>query len=159
MMTSPAGPATPSLLGPVIGAGGHGQALGDSGPGLTTEGPANRLVGLAQPGCGARVRLGEPREPLGEDESRAFRLQAGEAADRDSRLDGPAETGQVGQSTGIATVDVAGLGAAAGASGHRRGDGQVDGQVVDAEGAINEAALWGSREEGSSTGTEQRGRS
>lgn len=93
------------------------------------------------------MRFGEAREPLGEEESRALRLRAGEAADRDSQLDGPADTGQVGQPTGIAAVDVAGLGTAKRASDHRRGDRQLDGQVVHVQGAINEAALWGSREE------------
>ena len=62
----------PRLLDPSeegVGTGGHGQALGESGPGLTTEGIADRLVGLAEPGGGARVRLGEAWEPLGEDDA------------------------------------------------------------------------------------------
>ncbi len=56
-----------------VGTGGHRQADVESGPGLATEGPTDRLVGLAKPGCGVRVRLGETREALGEGASRTLR--------------------------------------------------------------------------------------
>ena len=93
------------------------------------------------------MRLDEAWEPLGEDESWAHRLRAGEAADRDSQLNGQARTGQDGQPTGISAVDVAGLGTAERASDHRRGDRQLDGQIIHIQSAINEEALLGSREE------------
>jgi hypothetical protein len=130
-----------------IRAGGHGQASGESGAGLATEGAADRLVGLAEPRGGASVRLGEAREALGEDASRAVRLRAGEAADGDLEPDNPTETGQVGEPTGVSTVDATGVGTADGASGVRGGDRQMDGQVLDVEGAMIETAVRGSREE------------
>jgi hypothetical protein len=54
----------------------HGQDIGKVGSGFATEGRADRLVGLAEPGCGASIRLGEPRKALGEDASRTLRLRA-----------------------------------------------------------------------------------
>jgi hypothetical protein len=56
--------------------GRHGQTGGEAGTGLATEGIADRLVGLAEPGCGASVRLGEAREALGEEASGTLRLRA-----------------------------------------------------------------------------------
>src|SRR3954471_5993389 len=70
-----------------VGADGHGEAEGQSGPGLAPEGVADRLVGPAEPGRGASEWLGEPREALGEDAPRAVRERAEEAADGDVEPD------------------------------------------------------------------------
>ena len=86
------------------------------------------------------MRLGEAREPLGEDAARASGLWAGEAADGDLQPDSPAEAGQVGEPAGVATVDAPGVGTAERAGRGRGGDREVDGQVIDVEGAMNEAA-------------------
>jgi hypothetical protein len=93
------------------------------------------------------VRLGEAREALGENATRAIRLRAGEAADGDPEPDSPAEARQVGKMAGVSTVDATRVGTADGTGGVRGGDRQVDGQVLDVEGAMNETAPRGSREE------------
>src|SRR5262249_28004867 len=88
-----------------VRAGGYGLADGESGPGLATEGTSDRRMGLANPGSGARMRLGNPREALGADVSWTLRLRAEEAVDCDEQSDSPVQTGQVGEATGVATVD------------------------------------------------------
>jgi hypothetical protein len=62
-------------------------------------------------------------------------------------LDGPVETGQVGEVASIPTVDPEGVGTAVGASRSLRGDRQVDGQIVEVKRAIDHATLDGNREE------------
>ena len=81
-------PLQPSKEG--IRAGRHGQPDGEAGPGLAAEAIADRLVSPTESGGGASVRLGEAREPLGEDAARAVGLRAGEAADGDPEPDRPA---------------------------------------------------------------------
>jgi hypothetical protein len=62
-------------------------------------------------------------------------------------LDGPVETGQVGEVASIPAVDPAGIGTAVGTGCRRRGDRQVNGQIVDVKNAINQATPDGNREE------------
>src|SRR3954447_18215261 len=93
------------------------------------------------------MRLGEAREALGEDAARAPRLRAGEPADGELDPDDPAEAGQICEPAGVSAVDATGVGTADGTSGVGGGDRQVDGQVLDVEGAVIETAPRGSREE------------
>jgi hypothetical protein len=95
---------------------------------------------LAKPGCGASIGLGKSREALGEDVSRAPRLRTGEAADRDVEWDGPVETRQVGEVASVPTVDAAAVGATVGTRCSGCSDRQVDGQVVNAESTLDDAA-------------------
>lgn len=62
-------------------------------------------------------------------------------------LDGPVETGQVGEVASIPAVDPAGVATAIGASCRRSGDRQVDGQILKVKRAIDQPTPDRNREE------------
>src|SRR5271163_3931641 len=126
-----------------IGAGGHGQACGEAGAGLTAQGRADVGLRLAEPVGRPCPGRREPREALDEDAAGAVEQWANEASDGELEPHTPAEAGQILEPAGVPAVHAVWIVAAKWAG--RRGGGgrQVDGEVLDIKTGTDEAAPFG----------------
>ena len=113
-----------------VGAGGHGQALGQACSGFAAEREAEVTLQGAEPAGAPRAGGSDIPQAFGEGLPGAGRVEAAEPACLDAQHHRAALPGQVAQGALVMAVDAAGRPPAGGASSHRRARGGDDGDAV-----------------------------